>query len=83
MTSNAQFPINTIVAYSVDFLRSIGAQTGELPQRRGIVAGFKIVGGRDFALVVWHNPQGAPGAPELVNSGCLAKPGPNSRFCSC
>ena len=73
------FLANNRVAYSAAFLRSIGAITGDMPQRRGTVIDIVPVGRRRMAKVQWDDEQ----EPKLVCVGNLAKVGPNSRFCQC
>ena len=67
------------VAYSVQFLRSIGEVTGELPAARGVVTDIKKLGQRELVSVDW----GDENIPGKVISGNLAKVGANTRFAQC
>lgn len=66
------------VAYSVQFLKSIGMSHSEMARGRGIVKGVKTYSPTlVLAEIDW---QGAD-LPDKVNVGNLAKVGPNLRFC--
>ena len=67
------------VAYSVQWLRSIGCITGELPQARGTVEQVQPLGQRQLVTVAWDQGD----LPSKVAACNLAKIGPNTRFCSC
>jgi len=67
------------VAYSVQFLRSIGAMTGEMPQARGTVTELTKLGSMTLARIDW----GGFEMPERVNVANLAKVGLNTRFSTC
>lgn len=68
------------VAYSVQFIRSIGEPpTSDICHARGTIIGFKEYGSLRLATIQWDNPE----MPDTVNCFNLAKAGPNSRFCAC
>ncbi len=68
------------VALSAAFLRSIGAQTGDLPQLRGTVQGVRqLTGDRQLVCVKWDSE---PETQQILSCN-LAHIGANSRFCAC
>jgi hypothetical protein len=68
------------VAYSVQFLKSIGCYTGDMPQARGTVTKVQTFGGSlELATIEWNMPD----MPEKVNVQNLAKVGVNTRFSAC
>ena len=67
------------VAYSVSFLKSIDAVTGEVPAMRGTVTNKQKVGQRDFCRVQWDGEDDT----HLVLPANLAVVGPNTEFCAC
>jgi hypothetical protein len=67
------------VAYSVQFLRSIGCQTGDIPRARGVVKEVVKFGDNQLATIEWDLPY----IPPKVVAFNLAKVGANSRFCQC
>ena len=71
------------VAYSVQFLKSIGASHSDMAHARGIVTAVKTFGnpvsGLTLATIDW---QGAD-MPEKVAVPNLAKVGANRRFANC
>jgi hypothetical protein len=64
------------IAYSARFLKSIGAQTGELPQLRGEIRGFKKMGAKTLVDIVWDD-----GSDSRALVGNIAKVGANLAFC--
>lgn len=75
-----QFSPGDRVAYSADFLRSTGQQTGDVPFWCGKVLETRQIGARTLVVVEWdHNP----GDHWHVLDSNLAHVGPNSRFCAC
>jgi hypothetical protein len=67
------------VAYSVQWLKSIGEPHGELAHARGVITSIDAIGPRlKLARIDW----GDPDIPERVNLVNLAKVGPNRRFCN-
>jgi hypothetical protein len=75
-----QVEIGQKVAYSVQFLRSIGESHGEMAHARGVVKEIAyITPTLVLAKIDW---QGAD-MPDKVNVCNLAKVGPNTRFCQC
>jgi hypothetical protein len=67
------------VAYSVQFLRSIGCQAGDLPFARGVVKDVVMFGVNQLVTIEWD----IPNIPPKVMAFNLAKVGANSRFCQC
>lgn len=67
------------VAYSVQFLRSIGMSHSDMAHARGIVTEVTALGSMHLARIDW---QGAD-MPERVNVQNLAKVGLNTRFSNC
>lgn len=68
------------VAYSVQFLASIGMKHSDMARGRGIVTDVTMLGTTlQLATIDW---QGAD-LPERVNVQNLAKVGPNTRFAQC
>ena len=72
------FTVNDPVAYSVQFLESIGASHSEIAHLRGKVTELKKIGERQFAQVSWND---ATSMTVAINN--LAHVGPNTRFCKC
>ena len=66
------------VAYSTQFLESIGENHGKMAEGRGIVLEREAVT-EDFILIFvdWQGRS----LPQRVRESNLAKVGPNSRFC--
>lgn len=74
------FKIGDRIAYSVQFLRSIGEITGEMPFARGKITGLKELSKECvLAVIEWENGD----FPEKVNTKNLAKVGLNARFSQC
>ncbi len=59
------------VAYSANFLRSIGVYTGPIPQARGVIVEIESHGTLQLARIDW----GAHDMPERVLLSNLAKVG--------
>lgn len=72
--------IGNKVAYSVQFLKSIGMSHGEMAHARGEVVELIKLGSITLAKIKWLN--GAD-MPEKVNIANLAIVGANSKFCNC
>ena len=70
------------VAYSAQWLRNVGLQTGDMPQLRGTVVELKDLGSRVIATVDW-DLNGAPYTVMRVLVVNLAHVGANMRFCQC
>ena len=69
------------VAYSVQFLRSIGmGATGSLARARGVITEIKALGSISLATVQWSI--GGEEIPSVININNLALVGPNSKFCN-
>lgn len=66
------------VAYSVQFLRSIGMSHSEMARARGQVVEVKNYGSMELAQIKWDCDM-----PERVNVQNLAKVGLNTRFSNC
>ena len=64
------------VAYSVQFLRSIGMSHSDIAHARGVVTEVSKLGSSTLlARITWDREM-----PEHVNVANLAKVGPNRRF---
>ncbi len=74
-----QIQVGDKVAYSVQWLRSVGLSHSEEARARGIVTALVPLGNIELAEVDW---QGAD-CPNKVNVKNLAKVGPNTRFAAC
>ena len=69
------------VAYSVQFLRSIGMSHSDMAHGRGTVTEIKELSpGCVLARVAWEQ---SADLPERVNVANLAKVGANRRFANC
>lgn len=78
-TKTPSFAIGDRVAYSVQFLRSIGASHGDIAFLRGIVTSVRpIPGGSVFVSVDWGD--GNEDYPHTIGAGSLAIVGANRRF---
>jgi len=66
------------VAYSVQFLRSIGMSHSEAARGRGTIRAIEGQQPQAVAVVVWADGQDLPTRILLTN---LAPVGPNLRFC--
>jgi hypothetical protein len=66
------------VAYSVQFLRSIGMSHSDMAHARGTVSSVMPLGSIQLASIDW----GGADMPGRVNVQNLAKVGPNTRFCN-
>lgn len=67
------------VAYSVNFLGSIGMSHSDMARARGVVESLQTVGTRlVLATIKWDCDM-----PTKVNVQNLAKVGANTRFCKC
>ena len=67
----------TKVAYSVQFLKSIGESHGEIARARGVVTSIVPLGSTKLAEIQWTSDM-----PKRVNVANLAIVGPNRRFCN-
>ena len=73
------FTENDRVAYSVQFLKSIGMSHSEMARARGTITGFMPLGSSTIlASITWDRGE----FPGKVNVCNLAKVGPNPRFCN-
>lgn len=74
-----KFTLGDKIAYSVQFLRSIGMSHGEMAHARGVITGFMPLGSSTtLAEITWVKGD----FPGRVNVSNLAKVGPNPRFCN-
>ena len=68
------------VAYSVQFLRSIGMSHSDMSRGRGTVTAIQPFGDSNQLVTInWDNPE----LPNKVLAANLAKVGANTRFCAC
>jgi hypothetical protein len=67
------------VAYSVQWLRSVGMRQSPLAHARGVVVELEPLGSSTLARIDWNDTD----VPARVNVANLAKVGPNTRFCEC
>jgi len=67
------------VAYSVQFLKSIGMNHGDIARARGTITSFMLLGtDTQLASITWDRGE----LPSKVNTANLARVGPNPRFCN-
>lgn len=72
--------VGTIVAYSVQFLKSIGMSHSDMARARGTVVKLQCLSESCIlASIKWDNPD----MPKKVNIKNLAKVGANTSFCQC
>ena len=75
-----KFAIGDSIAYSVQFLKSIGMAHSDMAHARGTIFDIKpLSDSLILAKIDWHGAD----MPEHVNVCNLAKVGPNPRFCNC
>jgi hypothetical protein len=80
MASKFTVAVGDKVAYSVQFLRSIGMSHTDMARARGqIVEVTKYSPGFELAKIDWNGAE----LPERVNVQNLAKVGLNTRFSAC
>ena len=72
------FKLGDKIAYSVQFLKSIGMSHGDMAHARGHITGFMPLGDSTLAEITWNKGE----FPGKVNVANLAKVGPNPRFCN-
>jgi hypothetical protein len=77
--AKSQIAVGNRVAYSVQWLRSVGMRQSYLARARGVVVGFEPLGSSTLARIDWNDPD----VPTRVNVANLAKVSPNTRFCEC
>jgi len=82
MTKQKNLQIGDNVAYSVQFLKSIGASHSDMARARGTIEEIIDVGGGSLQLaqIKWYKEVDMP---DRVNIKNLAKVGPNTKFCQC
>lgn len=66
------------VAYSVQFLRSIGMSHSEMARARGVITAIIPLGSTKLAEIEWNCDM-----PKRVNIANLAKVGLNTKFSQC
>lgn len=74
-----KFKVGDNVAYSVQWLRSIGESHGDLARARGKVTDLRPLGKRTLVTIDWNDDR----IPPKVIDANLAKVGANTRFCRC
>lgn len=74
-----EFKVGDKVAYSVQWLKSVGMVHTPYAHGRGIVTGTKPFGDAVLVSIDWKAGEGAP----RVLAANLAHVGPNSRFAAC
>ena len=82
-TKTPKFKTGDKVAYSVQFLKSIGESHGEMAQGRGIVKDIKSYGNSTSPLVLVEIDWNVGDLPDKVAAHNLAIVGPNRRYCNC
>lgn len=86
-----QLEIGDKVAFTAQFCRSIGAQTGDIPQMRGVIKDIQQIGSNKYARVLWSDQTtgGRQQVPEYsgtittVHLGNICHIGPNLKFAEC
>lgn len=78
MSKTFKIELGDKVAYSVQFLKSIGMSHSDMARARGEVTGFTPLGERRLVHIKWTNAD----MPEKVLEANLAKVGANLRFCA-
>ena len=74
------FKVGDKVAYSAQWLKNTGQQTGDIGFARGVITGFTELSKECvLAEVNW----GSDEFPKRVNTKNLAKVGPNPKFANC
>lgn len=73
------FKVGDKVAYSVQFLKSIGESHGDMALGRGVVSNVRKFGRANLVTIDWQNVD----LPVNVLDANLALVGPNTRFCEC
>jgi len=75
-----KFEIGDRIAYSVQFLSSIGMKHSDMAAGRGIILGLKSYSDSlTLAEIEWEK---SADLPQRINVFNLAKVGPNPRFCN-
>lgn len=78
-TKTPKFNVGDRIAYSVQFLKSIGMSHGEMAQGRGVITEIETRGTLVLARIAWEKNADLP---QRVGAFNLAKVGPNARFCN-
>ncbi len=71
------FKIGDKVAYSVQFLKSVGMSHGDMAHARGVVQSIDPKPDYTLVYIKWDRDM-----PEKVNAKNLAHVGPNAKFCA-
>ena len=71
--------VGSPVAYSVQWLKSVGLSHSEYSHARGKVLELQPLGSNFMATIEWDNED----VPAKVLASNLAIVGPNPRFCAC
>lgn len=79
MPKTPRFIVGDRVAYSVQWLKSVGMAHTDCAHARGEITELTPFGGTELAAITWDRD----GIPARVSTANLAKVGPNSRFASC
>lgn len=72
MSDKDNIALGDRIAYSADFLRSIGCYAGDMPAGRGIVKSLKQIGSMTLAHIEW---EGDAELPQTINVNNIAKVG--------
>lgn len=75
----SRLKIGDKIAYSVQFLRSIGMSHSDIARARGIITSLRTVGETILAEIDWHDEE----IPARVNVKNLTRVGLNTRFSQC
>ena len=79
MTKKFKVNVGDNVAYSVQFLKSIGMSHSDMAKARGTIEEIIVVGDSlQLAVIKWYKETDMPSKVNVQN---LAKVGPNLRFC--
>lgn len=78
MSRTPKFAVGDRVAYSVQWLRSVGMSHTYAARARGEITALKPFSGASLATITWDTPD----VPERVLTANLAKVGANTRFAS-
>lgn len=73
------FNVGDKVAYSVQWLKSVGMSHSDYARARGEVTDVRALGGSPLITVEWSDPD----IPARILAANLAHVGPNTRFANC
>lgn len=77
-TKIPKFNVGDNVAYSVQFLKSIGMSHSDMARGRGTIESIKSFGERNLVVIKWDID-----LPSKVLDANLAAVEPNRRYCQC